>query len=165
MEAQLFLYKSIQSIKTEMIDEISNKILREYLNDSRQSFREIARKIGISSGTVASRVKDMEENRVIKKYTALLDYETLGYELTIITEIIVSDGMMIDVGENVAKMGQTIGVYNVTGDSDIMVLAKFKTMNELNDFTKSLLKLPYVERTRTHVVLNTLKEDFSGLLP
>ena len=57
-----------------MIDETSRKVLAEYLQDSRQSFREVARKIGISSGTVASRIKDMEENVIIKKYTTLLNY-------------------------------------------------------------------------------------------
>lgn len=148
-----------------MVDETSNRILREYLSDSRQSFREVARKIDVSSGTVASRVKEMEDDGIIKKYTALLDYEKLGYELTVITEIVVSNGMMMDVGAEIAEMGQTIGVYNITGDSDIMVLAKFRTRSELSNFTKSILRLPHVERTKTHLVLNTIKEDFSDLGP
>lgn len=148
-----------------MIDEVSGSILWEYLSDSRQSFREVARKIGVSSGTVASRVKEMEEAGIIRKYTTLLDHEKLGYELTAVTEIIVSEGMMMDVGEAVAKMAQAIGVYNVTGDSDIMVVAKFKTREALSNFTKGILKLPHVERTRTHLVLNTIKEGLSGLRP
>jgi DNA-binding Lrp family transcriptional regulator len=144
-----------------MVDETSKKVLEEYLKDSTQSFREIARKIEVSSGTVASRVKDMEEKGIIKKYTTLLDYEKLGYELTAVTEIIVSEGMMIEVGENISKIRQTIGVYNVTGDSDILVIAKFKSRQDLSDFTKTILKMAHVVRTRTHVVLNTLKEEQS----
>ena len=65
-----------------MVDETSQKVLEEYLQDSRQSFREVARKIGISSGTVANRIKDLEEKEIIKKYTTQLDYEKLGYEKT-----------------------------------------------------------------------------------
>jgi DNA-binding Lrp family transcriptional regulator len=144
-----------------MVDETSKKVLEEYLKDSTQSFREIARKIEVSSGTVASRVKDMEEKGIIKKYTTLLDYEKLGYELTAVTEIIVSEGMMIEVGENISNIRQTIGVYNVTGDSDILVIAKFKSRQDLSDFTKTILKMAHVVRTRTHVVLNTLKEEQS----
>lgn len=147
-----------------MIDETSKKVLEEYLKDSRRSYREAARNIGVSSGTVASRIKDMEDKGIIKKYTTLLDYEKLGYELTAITEVIVSQGMMIEVGEQISEINATIGVYNVTGDSDIIIIAKFKTRQTLSDFTKSVLKMPYVVRTKTHVVLNTLKEDFS-LLP
>ena len=142
-----------------MVDETSQKVLEEYLQDSRQSFREVARKIGISSGTVANRIKDMEETGVIKKYTTQLDYEKLGFELTAITEIIVSEGMMIEVGNEISTIGNAISVYNVTGDSDILVIAKFRTRQELSDFTKTILKMPHVVRTKTHVVLNTLKED------
>ena len=142
-----------------MVDETSQKVLEEYLKDSRQSFREVARKIGISSGTVANRIKDMEETRVIKKYTTQLDYEKLGYELTAITEIIVSEGMMIEVGNEISTIRNAISVYNVTGDSDILVIAKFRARSELSDFTKTILKMPHVVRTKTHVVLNTLKED------
>jgi DNA-binding Lrp family transcriptional regulator len=145
-------------------DETSNKVLSEYLSDSRQSYREVAKKVGVSSGTVASRVRELEERGIVRRYTLLLDYEKLGYELTAITEIIVSGGKMLNIGEEIAKMGQTCGVYNITGDSDIMVVGKFKTRKELSDFTKKILTIPNVERTKTHLVLNTLKEDFS-LLP
>ncbi len=147
-----------------MSDETSNKVLSEYLSDSRQSYREVAKKVGVSSGTVASRVRELEERGIVRRYTLLLDYEKLGYELTAITEIIVSGGKMLNIGEEIAKMGQTCGVYNITGDSDIMVVGKFKTRKELSDFTKKILTIPNVERTKTHLVLNTLKEDFS-LLP
>ena len=142
-----------------MVDDISEKVLEEYLLDSRQSFREVARKIGVSSGTVASRIKDMEETGVIKKYTTQLDYEKLGYELTAVTEIIISEGMMMEVGDEISKIRQAVTVYNVTGDSDILVIAKFKSRSNLSDFTKTILKMPHVVRTKTCVVLNTLKED------
>jgi len=142
-------------------DDISARVLGEYLRDSRQSIREVARKVGVSSGTVASRLKEMEDAGVIRRYSAILDYEKLGYELTAITEVTVSDGKMIEVCETIAKMKQATGVYNVTGDADIMIVGKFKTRKELSDFTKTLLTIPHVLRTKTHLVLNTMKEDFS----
>ena len=144
-----------------MSDDVTNKVLEEYLRDSRQSIREVARKVGVSSGTVASRLRELEEVGVIRRYSAILDYEKLGYELTAITEVIVSDGKMIDVCETIAKMSQATGVYNVTGDADIMVVGKFRSRKELSDFTKKLLTISHVQRTKTHLVLNTMKEDFS----
>jgi len=147
-----------------LLDKVSLKVLEEFLRDARQSFREVARRTGFSSGTVASRVRQMEEAGVIKRYTVQLDYERMGYELTAITEIIVSDGMMLEVGDMIARIPQAMVVYNVTGDSDIMVVAKFKTRQQLSDFTKNITKMPHVVRAKTHVVLNTLKEELS-LLP
>ena len=55
---------------------------------------------------------------------------------------------------------KTHGVYDVTGTTDAMILAKFKTRRELNNFVKRILRMPFVERTNTRVVLNTIKEDF-----
>ena len=144
-------------------DDVTAKVLDEYLQDSRQSIREVARKVGVSSGTVASRLKEMENTGVIRRYSAILDYEKLGYELTTITEITVSDGKMIEVGEAIAKLSQATGVYNVTGDADIMIVGKFRTRKELSDFTKMILTIPHVLRTKTHLVLNTMKEDFSSI--
>jgi DNA-binding Lrp family transcriptional regulator len=146
-----------------LTDDVTARVLDEYLHDSRQSIREVARKVGVSSGTVASRLNEMEEVGVIRRYSAVLDYEKLGYELTVITEIIVSDGKMIEVGEAIAKLSQATGVYNVTGDADIMIVGKFRTRKELSDFTKMMLTIPHVLRTKTHLVLNIMKEDFSSI--
>ena len=130
------------------------------MSDPRQSLREIARKVCISAGTVLTRTKRMEKDGVIKGYTTAFDHEKLGYQLTAITEVTVSKGKIVEVGEKIAKMPATCAVYNVTGLTDAMVIAKFKTRNDLSDFTKTLLGIPFVERTNTHVVLITIKEDF-----
>ena len=146
-----------------MLDETDRKILRECMEDSRQSYREIARKIGVSPGTVVSRIRDMEKKGIIEKYTAKLNYEKLGYDLTVITEVTVSNGMIVEVGNEITKLKEACAIYNVTGDADVMVLAKFRNRDELSNFTKRVLKLPNVERTKTHLVLITLKEDFNIL--
>ncbi|MBD3205231.1 winged helix-turn-helix transcriptional regulator [Candidatus Bathyarchaeota archaeon] len=147
-----------------MLDETALRVLEEYVRDSRQSYREIARRLGISSGTVASRAKELEEKGIIEKYTVQLNHEKLGYELTAITEIIISEGMMLEVGDEISKISGALRVYNITGDADILVVARFKTRSQLSDFTKKITKMRYVVRTKTHVVLNTIKDEVS-LLP
>ena len=146
-----------------VLDETDRKILLECMEDSRQSYREMARKIGVSPGTVVSRIRDMEEKGIIEKYSTKLNYEKLGYDLTVITEVTVSDGMIVEVGHEITKLREACAIYNVTGDADVMVLAKFRNRDELSNFTKRVLKLPNVERTKTHLVLITLKEDFNIL--
>ena len=146
-----------------MLDETDRKILLECMEDSRQSYREMARKIGVSPGTVVSRIRDMEEKGIIEKYSTKLNYEKLGYDLTVITEVTVSNGMIVEVGHEITKLREACAIYNVTGDADVMVLAKFRNRDELSNFTKRVLKLPNVERTKTHLVLITLKEDFNIL--
>lgn len=142
------------------MDELDIRILGELLKDSRQSYRKLAEILDVAVGTVQNRIRKLEKEGVIKGYTVLLDHEKLGYELTSITRITVSKGKLVDTEKEIAKMAPVLAVYDVTGEADIIVIAKFKSRKDLSDFTKKLLSLPYVERTNTHVVLTTIKEDF-----
>jgi DNA-binding Lrp family transcriptional regulator len=142
------------------LNETDVKILQGLLEDARFSSRQIAKKVGVSVGTVLSRIKKMERDGIIKSYSAVLDHEKLGYELTVVTEITVSKGRLVETEKEIAKIPNTCGVYDVTGLTDAVIIAKFKGREELGQFTKRLLALPYIERTNTHVVLTTVKEDF-----
>ncbi|KPV62317.1 MAG: putative HTH-type transcriptional regulator [Candidatus Bathyarchaeota archaeon BA1] len=142
-----------------MLDQTDVKILKMLLSDARLSCRQIARGVGVSVGTVLSRMKKMELEGVIKGYSAVLDHEKLGYELTVITEITVSKGRLLEMEKEIARLPMVCCVYDVTGLTDAMVIAKFKSREELSNFTKSLLAMPFIERTNTHVVLTTIKED------
>jgi len=142
------------------VDDLDRKILREVVKDSKRSYRELARRLNVAVTTVINRIEKMEEMEIINGYTVRIDYEKLGYELTVLTEISVSKGKLLEMEKEIAKMPPVCAVYDVTGLTDAMVVAKFKNRKELSDFTKSLLSMPFIERTNTHVVLTTVKEDF-----
>jgi len=142
------------------LDETDVKILKTLMTDARLSSRQIATKCGVSIGTVLSRIKKMERNGIITGYSAVVNHEKLGYELTVVTEITVSKGRLLEMENKIARLPNVCCVYDTTGLADAMVIAKFKSREELSGFTKRLLALPYVERTNTHVVLTTVKEDF-----
>lgn len=142
------------------LDETDVKILKALTVDARFSSRQIAKQCDVSIGTVLSRVKKMENEGIIRGYSALLDHEKLGYELTVLSEITVSKGRLLEMENEIARLPNVCCVYDVTGLTDAVIIAKFKNREELSKFTKRLLALPYVERTNTHVVLTTIKEDF-----
>jgi len=142
------------------LNETDNKILKNLLEDARFSSRQIAKNVGVSVGTVLSRIKKMEDAGLIKGYSAILNHEKLGYELTVVTEITVSKGRLVEMEKEIAKNPNVCGVYDVTGLTDAVIIAKFKSREDLGRFTKQLLALPYIERTNTHVVLTTVKENF-----
>jgi DNA-binding Lrp family transcriptional regulator len=99
----------------------------------------------------------------VKDYTIMVDWERLGYELTVIIEITVARGKLIEVQKAISKLPYVCAVYDITGEIDSIVVAKFKNRQELSEFPKALLSMPDIERTNTHVVLNTVKEDFRML--
>jgi DNA-binding Lrp family transcriptional regulator len=145
---------------THHLDKTDVDILGVVVSDGRLSGRQIAQRVGVSTATVLSKIRIMEQKGIIKGYTAILDQEKLGYELTVLTEITVSKGKLLEMEQEIAKLPNVCAVYDVTGEVDAMAIAKFKNRRELSDFTKKLLSLPFVERTNTHVVLTTIKEDY-----
>ena len=146
-----------------MVDEVDAKILQQLAKNARQSYRQIARKIRVSTGTVLTRIKRLEEMGIIRGYSVILDTERLGYQLTALTEIVVSKGKLLEMEREIARLSSVCAVYDITGTTDAIVIGKFRNREELSNFTKSLLAMPFVERTNTHLVLTTVKEDFRTL--
>jgi len=142
------------------LNETDMKILQVLLEDARFSSRQIAKRVGVSVGTVLSRIKKLEEEDLIKGYSVIMDHEKLGYQLTVVMEVTVSKGRLVEMENEIAKIPNVCSVYDVTGLTDAFIIAKFKSREDLGRFTKRLLALPYIERTNTHVVLTTVKEDF-----
>ena len=141
-------------------DALDLKILGLLLADSRVSARQVALRLGVSTSTVTSHIDRLESLGIIKSYAALLDHQKLGYEITVVTEVLVSKGKLLEMEREIAKLPGVCAVYDVTGEIDGIVIAKFRNREELSRFTKGLLAMPFVERTNSHVVLTTVKEDF-----
>ena len=120
----------------------------------------MARNLGVAVTTVIHRVQKLTDDGIIKDYTVTIDYEALGYELTVLTEITVSKGRLLEMESEIAKLPYVCAVYDITGLTDAMVIAKFRNRKDLSEFTKGLLSMQFVERSNTHVVLTTIKEDF-----
>ena len=142
------------------LDEIDLRILGSILKDARKSYRKIANDINVSPPTVLSRVQKLENGGIIKSYSALLDHEKLGYDLTAVIEVTAVKGKITEVQKHISKFPNVCAVYDITGLTDMIIVAKFRNREELSNFVKKDMSLSYIERTNTHMVLITVKEDF-----
>ena len=132
-------------------------------DDARTSLRKISELVGVSLGTVSNRVKKMEKNGVIKGYSVILDPDQIGWELNVVIGLRIQKGRLIEIQEKIAKDSRVHGVYDVTGDFDSMVIARAKNRKDLDDLSKNVLSIDGVERSITHLVLNTVKEKTASL--
>ena len=142
------------------IDELDRRILSILCDDSRVSCRKIAQRCKVSVGTILTRIRRLERAKVIRGYTAVLDHEKLGYQLTAIAEIMVSKGKFLEMEQAISEHPNVCAAYDITGTTDVFVIAKFRTRDELGKFTKAMLAMPFVDRMNTHLVLTTIEEDF-----
>ena len=140
------------------IDDRDKKILNVLLENAKWSFRDIAKKVGVSVVTVLKRVRALEKENIIKAYTTELDYERLGYDVQAIIRIRIAKGKLFEVEKKIAIDPHVFAVYDVTGDVDCILVTKFKTRKDLDKFLKKIQTYDFVERTETNLILNIIKE-------
>jgi len=144
---------------TVSLDELDVRILRALTVDARKSYREVARALGVSIGTVSSRVKRMETAGVITGYAPLIEPKRLGYDIVAVIGIKISRGKLLEVQKRLAREERVFGVYDVTGEWDSILMARFRNTREMDAFVKKLSATENVERTYTQVVLNVVKHE------
>jgi DNA-binding Lrp family transcriptional regulator len=145
--------------QSQLVDEVDVKLVKLLVQDSRLSSRTIASRLGLAHTTVSARLKKLIEHGVIKRFTVLIDYEALGYQITALTLIQAEGSHIEELEKELSTHPNIVAVYDITGEFDVAVIARFKSMRQLDAFLKAVNKLPYVRRTVTSIVLRVVKED------
>lgn len=140
------------------IDELDIKIIKELTKDARQSYRDIAGKLDVAEGTVYNRVGKLKADGIIKGFIADVDYGKIGYDLVALIGLTVEGGKLPQIEKKLAEEPNVTAVYDVTGEYDALMVAKFKDRQGLNGLVKRVLAMSEVKRTYTMVVLNVVKE-------
>lgn len=144
------------------MDNLDKKILELLSNDGRKSYRKISRELGVSVGTVHNRVDKLTKFGIINKFVPVIDHQKLGYNLTAIIGLEIKGGTVDYLIDKDAFKSNILAIYDVTGQFDGIIIAKFKNTFELNKFIKSLLAEDTVIRTYTQTVLNIVKEELNS---
>lgn len=61
-----------------LLDDCSRKLLHELQLDARLSYADLGRRVGLSPSATAERMRRMEEEGIIRKYTVEIDRAALG---------------------------------------------------------------------------------------
>ncbi|MBE6493163.1 MAG: Lrp/AsnC family transcriptional regulator [Methanosphaera stadtmanae] len=144
------------------MDNLDKKILELLSTDGRKSYRKISRELGVSVGTVHNRVDKLTKFGIINKFVPVIDHQKLGYNLTAIIGLEIKSGTVAYLIDKDAFKSNILAIYDVTGQFDGIIIAKFKNTFELNKFIKSLLADDTVIRTYTQTVLNIVKEELNS---
>jgi len=140
------------------LSELDKKIINELLADSRQSYRQIAKKLKVSTATVMNYVNELRKEKILKRYTTILDYDKIGFDVEVLIEVRISKGKLFQVEKEIAHHPNVFAVYDLTGDFDAAILARFRSRKGMDNFLKKIQTYDFVERTNTRLILNTIKE-------
>ncbi len=133
------------------IDDLSWEILKCLQENSRVSFADIGRKIGLTPPAVAERVKKMEDIGVLSGYKAVVSYTETGYQLKAIITLRAFMGKLKPFLELVTSFEEVVNCYRITGNENIIMEVVLKNQSHLEQFIDKLIQ--YGE-TRTHIVLS-----------
>ena len=143
------------------------ELLRALQQNSRRSLRELAKEAGLPLSTAHEKIRRLERDGFIKGYHAVLDEKKLGFPVTgfILASINYETGEKISqkkIAEKISALSNVQEVHIITGDWDMLIKVKSKSVEELGRFvTEKLRNVQGVGKTLTNVVFETAKEERS----
>ncbi|AIQ28877.1 MULTISPECIES: Lrp/AsnC family transcriptional regulator [Paenibacillus] len=149
------------------MDSLDYKIISAIMNNGRITWSELAGLLGLSSPATADRVRRLEEQGVITGYTALIDAESAGYGLAALIAVSLErpehrQGFI----ELVMKLPEVQECHHTAGDDDYILKLRCRGTRDLDRIISDEIKgLPGIVRTRTTIILGTVKETPHVPLP
>lgn len=141
------------------IDKLDEKIINELTSNAKIPLRKLAAKLKVSFVTVMNRIKKLEKEGIIEKYSAKINYEKLGYGIHVLIDIRIEKGKLIELEKKIAHHPNIYLVYDTTGGFDSTVIGLFKSTRAMDSFLKKIQTYDFVVRTNTKLILNTIKEE------
>jgi Lrp/AsnC family leucine-responsive transcriptional regulator len=136
------------------------KVLQSLMAQGRITWSELAGILELSAPATAERVRRLEERKIIKGYTALLDPASVGCELAAFIAVTLErPEHRAAFLQRVQKLAEIQECHHVTGEDDYLLKVRCRNTKDLEQLVSENLKgLPGILRTRTTIVLSTTKE-------
>ncbi len=145
------------------MDEFDRKILDSLQHDSAMSRGELAERVGLSESQVVRRRQALEQSGAIRRYRAELDAKALGLSVTAFVHVKLkghSDGNARRFRDIVNITPGILEAHAVTGDFDYLLRVCVADLDALREFVNGVLLMnPTVDRVRSEVVLEILRDD------
>jgi Lrp/AsnC family transcriptional regulator for asnA, asnC and gidA len=147
-------------------DSFDWKIIALLNEDGRMPSAEIARRLGNASArTVTNRINTLTEHGIIN-IRAVVDPGKVGYGVLADVFVEVEPGQVRAVAYRAAEFPQSSYVACATGESDVSISLRVRSIEELFDFvTEKLGKIPGVRRTQSYLLPLKIKDLDTWLPP
>ena len=150
-----------------MIDDIDRKLLKILQEDARISNAELARRVGMAPSGILERVKKLEERGLIRGYQARLDSKKLGSGLVAFA-FVKSDERVggIESAESLAAIPEVQEVHHIAGEDCYLIKIRVADVEALGRLLREKVGvIPSIRSTRTTIVMETVKESATVLVP
>jgi DNA-binding Lrp family transcriptional regulator len=140
-------------------ENLDARLVNALLDDGRASLRSLGEQLDVSVTTVSNHLRDLEDEGVIEGYTPKVNYQKLGYDVTAVLQLKVEGSALPEITDRLADLRGMVSVYEVTGDHDVVAIAKFEDTDDMNERIKRILVDDDIRESNTSVVLNAVAEN------
>ncbi len=140
-------------------DELDKKILNYMIQNNTTTHKKIAEHLNVTPTTIHKRITKLKKNNILQGNQPIINLKQIGYDVTVVINAQTTKGQLEEAAQKWAKHNNVSSVYRITGEYDIVVIAKFKNTQQLNEFNQKMVKDPLIQRTNTSLVFNTPKEN------
>lgn len=144
-----------------VFDELDKKILDLLQENARLSNKEIAEKIGLSTTPTYDRIKKLENEGVIEKYTAILNESKTGNEFTVFCLINLIDQSrktFKEVEKILKSKPEIASIYSVTGPYGYILKIVVKDIKAFNHFiVNDFSNIKQISKYESMVALDNIK--------
>jgi DNA-binding Lrp family transcriptional regulator len=137
------------------LDNKDHRIIEALQDNSRQSIRDLAKKLKIRPSTVHVRIQKLIKEGVIEKFTLKLNNKAIG-ESFIVFMFIATEKIIPDIAFNSKHVKE---VFGITGEYDLLLKLKFSDIEEFNTFILKFRKDYGLKKTLTQIVTANVKEE------
>jgi DNA-binding Lrp family transcriptional regulator len=146
------------------MDEKDHEILHLLEENGRLPLRELATSLALPETEVEERIRAMEESRIIRKFTTVVDWERAGNSrVSAIIDLKIAperDFGYDKIAERLARFRQVKALYLVSGVYDLQLLVTGKDMNEVSRFvSEQIAPMDHIRETATHIIMKIYKEN------
>ena len=146
------------------MDTIDKKLLEELQKNSSQPLSELSKKVGLSNTPCWNRIKKLEEEKIIKSKSIIIDNKKINLPITVFLSISIqnhTDRWLKNFEKVVNKYDQIIEVHRLTGsNSDYQITILSPSIEEYDKFQQILIKEIECTNMTSHISLQTIKKNY-----
>ncbi len=145
-----------------VLDQIDQQIIAALAKDGRMSFREIARQLDVSEGTVRVRMGRLQDENLIR-VTLVGSPLALGVGVSAMTMLRVKPGHVRETAEVLSQLKNVRFVGLSFGPADVLIQSLHKDVADLHHFVSELIPkvAPAVTSTDTFQLAEILKSSWT----
>ena len=143
------------------MDPYDDEILHQLTRDGRMSVNDLSGAVHLSQTPVARRLKKLEDEGVIKGYTALIDEKKLGFTFSVFVSVRLErqiDEELARFEERIEALPEVVDCWLMTGNHDYLLRVVTRDIEEFEKFlVGQLTKLGGISSIESSIPLRCVK--------